>query len=279
MSGKSKEFEAFVRHYNLDKVLLVSVLAMACAITLLDFTGALDSIPWLYARITTLTLLSIGLVAGYIIIERREQFQKVSDGLESLRIVQENSARAIIESLGGIEVKSFENSGEFLLYLSQQVREAEEQICEMMLQPDLGVGNQWRDLLEKYLEDKERASEDKEYREIYAMNRDSATVDTWFKRLSKGSRTLLCAYYDPEIVPFRFIIIDNFEVVIFGNVPIANLAVRHAGVAKLFKAYFSNVWERSRKLLVNGDPDWSNIAVALGTGKKNLLEKLPVWKQ
>jgi len=57
---------------NSFEIILLSItVILSGLVSILDFLGVLDSVSWLAGRIPTLTLLVIGLMAGYLIIERK----------------------------------------------------------------------------------------------------------------------------------------------------------------------------------------------------------------
>ena len=51
---------------NQLEISILAATAIICiTVTLLDFLGALDSIPWLQDRVPVLILLSVGLIASF----------------------------------------------------------------------------------------------------------------------------------------------------------------------------------------------------------------------
>lgn len=49
---------------NPERLIVVGVLLIAIVVTILDFTGALDNVPWLRSRIPAMTLLAVSLITS-----------------------------------------------------------------------------------------------------------------------------------------------------------------------------------------------------------------------
>lgn len=63
----------------IEKTLLIITASLCILISILDFTGALDSIPWISQRIPIMMLLAIGLMAVYMISERNQSLLRLKD--------------------------------------------------------------------------------------------------------------------------------------------------------------------------------------------------------
>ena len=97
-------------------------------ISCLDLAGMLDSNSWIVARIPSLTLLAIGSVAGYLILERRGKLNDIAASLSSnhsemLRLISESTS-STIQSLDGVEIISFHSDADGFLYLSNRLQTA-----------------------------------------------------------------------------------------------------------------------------------------------------------
>lgn len=55
-----------------EKIETLLLVGLSVGISLLDLLGLLDNIPWLAGRIPTLTLLFVGLLVGYFLLERKK---------------------------------------------------------------------------------------------------------------------------------------------------------------------------------------------------------------
>lgn len=77
MPAKRKDWSAWVS----DGVLIASAV-VSILITLLDFTGLLDGIPWLNARLPTLILLAVSLLLVANVVERRTRLAHIEKLIE-----------------------------------------------------------------------------------------------------------------------------------------------------------------------------------------------------
>jgi hypothetical protein len=62
---------------KIETIALAVVGIICIAISILDFTGALDSIKWLADRIVVMNLLALGAVAFYLVLERSRGFRRL----------------------------------------------------------------------------------------------------------------------------------------------------------------------------------------------------------
>jgi len=76
-------------------IILLSIISVL--ISILDFLGLLEFLPWISDRINTITLLIIGLLTSYIIIFNTKKINRIDT------TVSEN-AEKIITSLDGVQV-------------------------------------------------------------------------------------------------------------------------------------------------------------------------------
>lgn len=63
-------------------LLLTAILSILIALT--DLLGLIESIPWLSNRIPTISLLLLGIVAAYLILERRSKLDKIDESSSEL---------------------------------------------------------------------------------------------------------------------------------------------------------------------------------------------------
>lgn len=94
---------------NRVEFFIISFIAAICIIIpVLDFIGAIDSIPWLSQRITTMTLLSIGAVALYLVSQHHRRFRELTDAIQGNtnkilnKIAVDETSQKIIHTLNEI---------------------------------------------------------------------------------------------------------------------------------------------------------------------------------
>lgn len=66
---------------KLEFAIISSIAAICILIPLLDFIGALESVPWLSKKVPTLTLLAVASISSYLISERYREFRKIEDAV------------------------------------------------------------------------------------------------------------------------------------------------------------------------------------------------------
>lgn len=254
-----------------ELLLLLATAVISFLIALLDFIGALDSIPWLSDRIPTLTLLAVGLIASYIALERRNGFEAIFDALRGLFDGQKDSTRLIIDSLKGLEIRSFDTQLEFLDYFNQRLSQAMQQIDDISLFQDNRINRETSvEHFDTYLRVKTDKVKRIQYKELLKLN-SSYTPE--ILKLHVAEAGYWCAYFEhkSDIAPQRFMIIDDEEVIIFGNLPTSNLAIRHPRIVRLFKEHFEEIWQGSWKLKYPNNVLWDRVSQILGDDETNQL--------
>ena len=68
---------------RLEILSLIVIASIGLIITILDISDTLDSVPWLSKRIPTIILLSVSVIASYLILERRNALNKISKQLKN----------------------------------------------------------------------------------------------------------------------------------------------------------------------------------------------------
>jgi hypothetical protein len=98
-----------------DFYILVMAAGLSCLVSIMDFSGALGSIPWLAERITTFTLLLVSMTLGYLVTERRGKLDVIETSInvnsQKLLMTLEDSKNEIarlIES-GSDNVRVFDD--------------------------------------------------------------------------------------------------------------------------------------------------------------------------
>lgn len=69
---------------NIETIVIALVGVICISISILDFTGALESFAWISSRISIMTLLALGSVAIYLVIERHRAFAKLNESIKTL---------------------------------------------------------------------------------------------------------------------------------------------------------------------------------------------------
>jgi hypothetical protein len=128
---------------NFEVLLIGATAILSGLISLLDFLGLLDGITWLAERIPTLTLLATGLVAGYLVLERRHQLEGMQrdtdQRIKELTKSLSQSTVTIIESLGGVELRRFETGNEMISYVNKRLLQARQRIDDLSWSPVVGL--------------------------------------------------------------------------------------------------------------------------------------------
>lgn len=238
-----------------DILLLSATAIISGLVSLFDFLGALDGIPWLANRIPTLTLLATGLVAAYLVIERRNQLESMRDDttqrLGQLEDLIKNSATAIIQSLDGVEFKKFEKGNELLEYASKRLLQAQTRVDDLSWSSFISLGhglNVTQSANQKYNERIFQISKKILYREVFIFNRPGR-VEELKQRLDENQPGYSCAYFAATDIPLlQFMVIDDEEVIILSDMLPFYYAIRHRPLVELFSAYYEEIWKNANAL-------------------------------
>lgn len=242
-------------------------------ITLLDFVGALDSLPWIKDRVPILTLLSVGLVASYLLLERRSKLEAMHEelhvNLEALNANISRSTEQVIASVGGVTLTLFQDGMECFDYMNQRVAEAKKRIDDLswnkndQISPDFHRQGQ---LDKTYGETLERVTQRIPFREILVFQNRPGRLNKLRKRLLDAWPGYSCGYYENTDIPLlKFMIIDGIEVIIAPNDYSTSLAITHPKLVGLFVEYFDEIWRQSRKLKHGRTIYWAEVETVLGT--------------
>jgi len=237
---------------NFETLLLSATVILSGLVSLLDFLGVLDSIPWLAKRIPVLTLLVIGLVAGYLILERKGQLEKMHNNLNSRMNVLEqsvhHSATTIIASLKGVELTPFESGIDLLRYVNRRLQSVQSQVDDLSWSPIVGLGRELsstRKANQEYADRIAKISNKISYREVMIFNRPDR-IEKLKQRIAKNSPGYSCSYYETSNVPLlQFMIIDRTEVIVLSDQFQTQFALKHPHIVKLFIEYYEEVWKHA----------------------------------
>ncbi len=274
-------------HSNWLNQLEISILAataiICIVVTLLDFLGALDSIPWLKDRVPVLILLSVGLIASYIILERRSQLQTIHNDLldrtESLSHAQEVSEKFIIRSLQGVAVKSFDSDADCLKYMNERVAQAEKRVDDISWSSETKTTpgfDREKALDEEYREIITQHAHKVIFNEVLIFHNKPGRIQKLRNRIKDKWPGYSCVYFeDVEIPLVQFMIIDGEEVIILSDLKdTRNLAIQHPDIVGFYKEYYKLLWDRGRKLISRKDGIyWDEVEKILGESEVQLLKK------
>ena len=88
-------------------------------------------------------LLAIGLVAGYLVLERRNQLERMHresrEGIDELALALAQSTETVIQSLKGVELRRFETGNDLMGYVNKRLLQARYQIDDLTWSSVLGL--------------------------------------------------------------------------------------------------------------------------------------------
>ncbi len=269
-TGLGKKFEL---------VFLWAIAILSVGIAFLDFSGALENLDWLKDRIPTFVFLSVGLLAGYLALERRNQLEpmrtEIRDGINLLAHKQEDTTQALIDSLQGVQVNKFESGDAFLNYLHGRITNARIRIDDVSWRPNFGTqnyGGSAQKLNKRFPNILREAVQRVPYREIMIFNKPGRR-EKLQSLLEENMAGYSCAYFDAgmEIPLLQFMVLDNEEVIIFGDLVTSSVSIRHPVVVKVFADYFEEAWQRAWKLKIGKTIYWDRVKEVLGDETAKML--------
>jgi len=249
---------------NPEFYVLAATIGLSVLISVLDFLGLLDSIPWLANRIPTLVLLLVSVVASYLVVERRNKLDAIeslirTSNRETLSTVGTGVDR-IINALQGVDVRLFERREDFFVYLEQRVKSAKRSIDVTHF--GLSAPTSEPVLAQRYYDT--FAAIVKEGRvkvRRIVIVRDQAQFQ-WVRQMLEefsGCSFFLGCYPSPShyIPMFNMIIIDGEEVCIGGGerIPsydVKTISVKHPHFTKVVQEHFDVLWRDSMRLNERG---------------------------
>ncbi|MCB9420133.1 MAG: hypothetical protein H6667_10025 [Ardenticatenaceae bacterium] len=241
------------------EILLLGATAIVSGlVALLDFLGALDGIPWLSDRIPTLTLLAMGMVAAYLVVERRNYLDAMQDNsdirINELEQAIESSTKTIVQSLDGVEFRRFESGDDLLKYVIKRMSQARKTIDDLSWSPAVSLRQELeitQQLNQQYTEQVFKASKKLQYREVFIFSRPGR-IEKLQRRLEENFPGYSCAYYPLTDIPLlQFMIIDNEEIFILSDQFLYYYTIKHPDLLKLFSRYYEDVWKKATPLKLN----------------------------
>lgn len=246
-------------HKNLEIVVLGGTIVISVIVALLDFLGALDSVPWLRDRVPILILLATVTIASYLLLERRSQFEAHESSQERLRELDQTVKQAIstiITSLDGVEFQQYESGNALLQHVNRQLlevsKEKNKEIRDLSWSPVTGFGTGLeitKQTNAEFMKRVAKVSQNNVYQEIFIFNRPGR-LEKLKQRLNENNAGYHCAYFSEADIPLlQFMVIDKKEVVFLSDLPTTvNLSIKHPGLAMLFSDYYQVVWDKATKI-------------------------------
>lgn len=243
-----------------ESILLVLIVFISGIIVLLDFVGVLDSVEWLSTRIPTITLLLLGSVAGYLILERRSMLTSMQESIDS-------GFERTFSAIGGVKIEHVSGQESGFEHLIQAINGAKSRIALVSLAPALHRNTPFGDTWESAIND---ILLENKVQFLYVFNRDSNRINRVMQHLSNNKiNKFYPGYfeYDPSIPMSGFAVIDNREVVLtlpttFGE-PQIWITIEHPDLVNAYQKYFDRLWgdathienENSAKALLSNNLD------------------------
>lgn len=252
---------------KIELIILIITIVVSGLISLADLFGLLDGIEWLSNRIGTITLLTVGLLAGYILIERRGKLESISGEIQKLAESEQGATTRIIESLNGVEVQVFDSPIECLKYVNLRLSKAKKQIDDLSWTPEVGKSEDLPPIIQenlKYRRQVQATADRMPYREVFIFNRKSR-LEKFLEFLSRNAPGYSCGYFESsnDVPLLQYMIIDSQEVV-FLTGDYSFVAFNHPRLVKLFIEYYDDIWNKSIKLKHGNRIFWDNVEKLIG---------------
>lgn len=237
-----------------DTIEYYSLLVTACIsiiISLLDLTGLLGG-TFLASRTPILTLLVLGIVVGYLSLERRSKLDKIE---QLLKESFEN-----LPSLMGGQIKALKNSQDAYRYIAQRITKAKRRVDDLSwgaITTTRRTAEQ-EHAFQKYLESLVATASRKDiiYREVMTFHKEER-VNRAEEMIARNIFGYQLRYYD---IPFegippllQFMVIDSEEVILAfyksGNLPVIDelyLAITHPEIVRYFQDYYDSIWQGAK---------------------------------
>lgn len=239
---------------KVEQTILILTAIFSVFLSLLDMFGLLEGVTFLSNKISTLTLLAIGLVLAYLIIEKRSKL----DNIENLLT---DSTEKIFASLSGINIQRFSDSKSIYEYVIKRMKEAKTSIDDLTWgksEPEKTIAEQ--KAFEKYLDTISTVCSKKNiiYREVMSFP-PPQHLKRAEQMLSKNLYSYHLRYYNfgtEEIPPLlSFMVLDSEEVILAGyrstflpSEREVRIAIKHPEIVTLFQDYYDTIWHAAKVL-------------------------------
>ncbi len=248
---------------KIECVLVFSTAGVSIFIAVADLLGILDANSWIAQRLPSLTLLAVGFIASYLILERRGKISDIGDTLENrsqeiLKTLSDSSSH-IIKSLDGVEVVTFNSNAELARYASKKYCVANqiedvtwgEATTLARSREDIEAYNEYQRAISTAIRNRRTIwREVAMFRSLQHWEREKVRI---FDEESAGYSI---AYYKASaILPDAprlegFAVIDNKEVLVALSGKSVWLSIKHPDIARYFSGYFEDLWQNAIKLKI-----------------------------
>ena len=251
---------------KVEHLSLIVTAGISILISFLDLTGLLENIPFLAGRTSALSLLVLGVVVGYLALERRSKLDRIE------QLVVEGFESAILSLQGG-PVRLLSNSQDVYEYAAQRMGEATESIDDLTwgMVPVTRLTESQQHAFERYYNSRIATASRKHirYREVMSFPSEARSgIERleWAEEMAeKNIFGYQLRYYDfshRDVPPLlQFLLIDSEEVIFAFyrgmNLPLegeVHLAVKHPRIVSLFQDYYDSIWQGAKVLKEAGEP-------------------------
>ena len=235
--------------------LLLGLLALAgILVSLFDFLGWFENVPWLNSQqIPTLTLLILSGVALFLAVERRlffeANFSEFKEAFSKLTTGQKTSTDEIIQALDGVKVRTFEDAFDLLAYTTKRVKAANHWIDDtswgVALGPEAQLPQNQR-IAKEHRKQMAIFAKKHPYRELFVFNQ-SYQLQSMLSRVSQDISGYSCAYFPDltNIQLLKFMIIDHKEIILLADNFDGNMSIQHPKIVKMFEDYYNQLWAQA----------------------------------
>ena len=116
---------------KIEQIIIWVIAVLSAVVSILDLFGALDSIPWVAKKTPALILLVIAIIASYLVLERRNNLDKLMTQANNIETLVSEGIEHTIKSVGGVQVTIFTKDDELLEYLVDRIHYATESIDDL----------------------------------------------------------------------------------------------------------------------------------------------------
>lgn len=241
---------------NQFEIILLTITAIVSGlISLLDMFGLLDAVTWLSGRIPSLTLLMSGIIAIYLILERKNQLDELQrenrQGFENIETLLTSSKANIIDSLKGVDIQHFKSGTEMMQYINKRLGQAKLQIDDLSWSSAISLSgglNITQELNREFSEKTSTIAQKLTFREVFVFNR-AGRKEKLQRRLAENRAGYSCVYYEKLEVPvLQFMIIDKNEVIFLSDEFETKFSVRQPQIVKLFIEYYEAIWRQAKPI-------------------------------
>lgn len=262
----------------IEYALLAVTASISIIIAVLDLVGVLDASSWVSQRIPALTLLAVGFVASYLIIERRGKLDELATSVDvhsgELREAIDISFSQTVRALDGVEVRSFSDGASFVSHFIDRVQKAK-RVDDITWGEDAPpTSGKESEVYQRYqrLVNEVSRKPNVIWREIVVFAHASR-YQRIRQRIEANILGYNVAHYPrlSEKSPPRitFAIVDREEVFL-SNFP-TGISVRHPDIVKLFVQYYEQLWNRAEKLKVGNQVNMKALE-AIEASLKDLID-------